>query len=99
MDEHVRSSQTDDGGWADPEPRQPAVRQKHVLPTRSTAAATDAAVLIRGICLRSGPGFPPTCSCRPRHHVHARAATAVAVQVARTLRATVSPTEPPPGQW
>ena len=30
----------------------------HAVPTRSTTTATDAAVIIRGMCLRSGAGFP-----------------------------------------
>ena len=30
----------------------------HAVPTRSTATATDAAAIIRDMCLRSGAGFP-----------------------------------------
>ena len=30
----------------------------HAVPTHSTATATDAAVIIRDMCLRSGTGFP-----------------------------------------
>ena len=30
----------------------------HAVPTRATATAADAAVIIRDMCLRSGDGFP-----------------------------------------
>ena len=30
----------------------------HAVPTRATATATDAGVIIRDMCLRSGAGFP-----------------------------------------